>query len=133
MAETFTFALVAPEKELFHGEVEQVVVPGTEGEFGVLARHAPFMATVKPGALRIIQGGSERRIFVNGGFADVTPDGLTVLAEDAVDLAQIDAATLEQDLKDAREDLADAKDEAKKRAAEKALMRLEAIRAALTR
>ncbi len=131
MAEKLQFALVSPERELFQGEVDQVVVPGAEGEFGVLPRHTPVMSTIKPGALRILNDGGETRIFVNGGFADVTSDGLTVLAEDAVDLAGLDAAAVEQEIRDAREDVAGAKEEAKLRAAEAKLARLEALRAAL--
>lgn len=131
MAEKLQFALVSPERELFQGEVDQVVVPGSDGEFGVLPRHTPVMSTIKPGALRILNDGAERRIFVNGGFADVTSDGLTVLAEDAVDLAGLDAAAVEQDIRDAREDVAGAKDAVKQRAAEAKLARLEALKAAL--
>ena len=97
MADKLSFALVSPERELFHGDVDQVVVPGTEGEFGVLAQHAPLMTTIKPGALRILNDGTERKIFVNGGFADVTPDGLTVLAEEAIDLADLDRADIEKE------------------------------------
>ncbi len=130
MAEKLTFALVSPERELFHGDVDQVVVPGTEGEFGVLPRHAPLMATIKAGALRILDGGSERRIFVNGGFADVTPAGLTVLASDAVDLAQVTVEQIEADLKAANEDLSDAKDDARRARAQAAVARLTAMRAA---
>ena len=131
MADKLTFALVSPEKELFHGDVDHVVVPGEEGEFGVLAEHAPEMAVIKPGALKIIDGANVRRIFVNGGFADVTPEGLTVLAEEAIDLADIDAAKVAQQVKDAEEDLADAKEDAKRAAAEKTLARAKALQAAL--
>jgi F-type H+-transporting ATPase subunit epsilon len=131
MADKLTFALVSPERELFHGEVDHVVVPGSEGEFGVLPNHAPVMSVVKPGALRIYDGGTERRIFVNGGFADVTPEGLTVLAEDAVDLGNVDVAQLEQDLKNANEDLRDANTDAKREAAQRKLDRLEGVKAAL--
>lgn len=131
MAEKLNFALVSPEREVFHGQVDHVVVPGSEGDFGVLASHAPVMSVVKPGALRILNDGGERRIFVNGGFADVTPEGLTVLAEDAVDLASVDAARLEQDIKNASEDLRDAANDAKRDAAQRALSRLEAMKAAL--
>ncbi|HYD89705.1 MAG TPA: F0F1 ATP synthase subunit epsilon [Vitreimonas sp.] len=133
MAEKLHFALVSPERELFNGEVDHVVVPGSEGEFGVLPNHAPVMSVIKPGALKVIADGAERRIFVNGGFADVTPEGLTVLAEEAVDLADIDAAQIEQQLKDAGEDLRDANSDAKREAAQRAVARLESIRAALTR
>jgi len=133
MAEKLHFALVSPERELFNGEVDHVVVPGSEGEFGVLPNHAPVMSVIKPGALRIIDGGAERRIFVNGGFADVTPEGLTVLAEEAVDLSDIDAAQIEQQLKNASEDLRDANSDAKRESAQRSLARLESIRAALAR
>ncbi len=131
MAEKLHFALVSPERELFNGEVDHVVVPGSEGAFGVLPNHAPVMSVISPGALRILNDGAERRIFVNGGFADVTPEGLTVLAEDAVDLASVDAAKLEQDLKNATDDVRDAANDEKRDAARRALARLEGIKAAL--
>jgi len=132
MAEKLSFALVSPERELFNGDVDHVVVPGAEGEFGVLPKHAPVMSTIKPGALRIYNDGTERRIFVNGGFADVTPDGLTVLAEEAIDLADIDSAEVEQQLKNAQDDLRDSLgSDARREAAERAVARLEALKAAL--
>ena len=133
MADKLNFALVSPERELFNGDVDHVVVPGAEGDFGVLPNHAPVMAVIKPGALRVINDGAERRIFVNGGFADVTPEGLTVLAEEAVDLADIAPAELEQDLKNAQEDLRDANTDAKRDAAQRKLARLETIKAAMAR
>ena len=91
------------------------------------------MAVIKPGALKILDGASVRKIFVNGGFADVTPEGLTVLAEDAIDLAEVDPAKLEEDLKDAREDLGDANGDASRLVAQRALARLEAMKAAMAR
>jgi len=133
MADKLHFALVSPERELFNGAVDHVVVPGSEGEFGVSPNHAPVMSVIKPGALRILNDGAEQRIFVNGGFADVTPEGLTVLAEDAVDLAGVDAADLEQQLKNASEDVRDANSDAKRETAQRALSRLEGIKAAMTR
>ncbi len=133
MADKLSFALVSPERELFNGDVDHVVVPGAEGEFGVLPNHAPVMSVIKPGALRVINDGAERRIFVNGGFADVTPEGLTVLAEEAVDLDDIETATLDQDLKNAHEDLRDANTDAKRDAAQRAVSRLESIKAAMAR
>jgi F-type H+-transporting ATPase subunit epsilon len=133
MAEKLHFALVSPERELFNGRVDHVVVPGSEGEFGVMPNHAPVMSVIKPGALKVIDDGAERRIFVNGGFADVTPEGLTVLAEEAVDLADVDAAQVEQDLKNAQDDLRDASSEERRTAAQRAVARLEGLRAALTR
>jgi F-type H+-transporting ATPase subunit epsilon len=133
MADKLAFALVSPERELFHGEVDHVVVPGVEGEFGVSPNHAPVMSVVKPGALRVFDDGAERRIFVNGGFADVTPEGLTVLAEEAVDLADVEPAQLEQQLKNAQEDLRDANSDEKRAAAQRVLARLETIKAAMAR
>ncbi len=133
MADKLNFALVSPERELFNGDVDHVVVPGAEGEFGVLPNHAPVMSVIKAGALRVINDGVERRIFVNGGFADVTPEGLTVLAEEAIDLVDIAPAELEQDLKNAQEDLRDANTDAKKDAAQRKLARLETIKAAMAR
>ena len=133
MADKLNFALVSPERELFHGEVDHVVVPGSEGEFGVSPNHAPVMSVVKAGALRVFNDGAERRIFVNGGFADVTPEGLTVLAEDAVDLADVDAAQLDQQIKDTQEDLRDANGDTARNGARRSLERLEGIRAAMAR
>jgi F-type H+-transporting ATPase subunit epsilon len=133
MADKLNFALVSPEREVFHGEVDHVVVPGSEGEFGVSPNHAPVMSVIKPGALKVINEGAERRIFVNGGFADVTPEGLTVLAEEAIDLADVDPTQLEQQLKNAQEDLRDANTDEKRAAAQLRMARLETMRAAMTR
>ena len=80
---TFHFDLVSPEKLAFSGEVDQVDVPGIEGDFGVLADHAPFMTALREGVVTVINGGSRRQFDVHGGFADVTPAGLTILAEQA--------------------------------------------------
>jgi F-type H+-transporting ATPase subunit epsilon len=108
---TFHFDLVSPEELLFSGEVEHVVVPGIEGEFGVLAGHAPLVAMLKPGILKIL-GPNEQRILVVGGFAEVSPEGLTVLADRAMPVAEVDPAVLAGEIKDAEEDVADAKDDA---------------------
>lgn len=81
------FSLVAPERELFSGEVDQVNAPGSEGDFGVLPGHAPFMTTLREGPVAVINGGTTRTFTVRGGFADVTPDGLTILAESAEEAA----------------------------------------------
>ena len=77
------FSLVAPEQELYAGDVDQVNAPGSEGEFGVLAGHAPFMTTLNEGDVVVIDGGQRRTFRIQGGFADVTPQGLTILAEHA--------------------------------------------------
>jgi F-type H+-transporting ATPase subunit epsilon len=86
MAAKLRFSLVSPERELFAGEVDQVDAPGSEGDFGVLVGHAPFMTTLKEGRVKVFND-SETLVFeVRGGFADVTPDGLTILAEHAAEV-----------------------------------------------
>ena len=107
---TFNFDLVSPEKLLFSGQVDQVDVPGTEGDFGVLAAHAPFVTTVRPGILTIYREGAGLKIVVDGGFAEVNPEGLTVLADMAVALEDFDREVLTGQIKDIEEDAADAKD-----------------------
>jgi F-type H+-transporting ATPase subunit epsilon len=89
---TFHFDLVSPEKLAFSGEVDQVDVPGWEGDFGVLAGHAPVVAAVRPGILTITAGGSQQKIIVLGGLAEVADDRLTVLADVATSTAEIDRA-----------------------------------------
>ncbi len=83
MALKLHFSLVSPERELFSGQVDQVDAPGSEGDFGVLAGHAPFMTTLKEGWVKVHVDGQIRTFDVHGGFADVTPEGLTILAEKA--------------------------------------------------
>ncbi len=85
MAGKLHFSLVAPERQLFSAEVDQVDAPGVEGDFGVLPGHAPFMTSLKPGAVTVYDGASRRVFTIEGGFADVTPEGLTILAEHAVE------------------------------------------------
>ena len=79
------FHLVAPERQAFSGEVDTVTAPGTEGDFGVLSGHAPFMTTLKPGDVVVVDGTKTRTFKVSGGFADITPEGLTILAETVQD------------------------------------------------
>ena len=85
MADKLNFSLVSPERELFSGPVDQVDAPGSEGDFGVLAGHAPFMTALKEGPVRVHNDGTVKIYDVRGGFADVTPEGLTILAEHAVE------------------------------------------------
>ncbi|HEY8277575.1 MAG TPA: F0F1 ATP synthase subunit epsilon [Methyloceanibacter sp.] len=109
MADTFKFDLVSPERLLVSAEVEQVVVPGSEGDFTMLAHHAPVLTGLRPGLLEIVaDGGKQTRYFIRGGFAEVGPSGLTVLAETAIDLDELDANMLAQAIKDAEEDVTDA-------------------------
>jgi F-type H+-transporting ATPase subunit epsilon len=132
MAQAFAFELVSPERQLVSGQVLQVVVPGAEGQFTVLANHAPFLSTLKPGVLEVTMAdGTKDRIFVRGGFADANPSGLTLLAEEAQRLADMNSASLDQAIQNAREDVADAKDEARKSAAQMRLAQLEEVKAFL--
>jgi F-type H+-transporting ATPase subunit epsilon len=87
VAEKLHFSLVSPERELFSGEVDQVDASGVEGDFGVLAGHAPFMTALKEAPVVVHNGGSRTVFAVQGGFADVTPEGLTILAEHATEAA----------------------------------------------
>jgi len=129
---TFTFEFVSPERLLFSGEVESVVVPSSEGEMTVMAGHAPVMAVLKPGVVAVSEGkGAVRRLFVRGGFADVGPDGLTILAEVALPMEELDAETLAQHVRDAEEDVADAKTDQARQAAAERLSQLTELRDAL--
>jgi F-type H+-transporting ATPase subunit epsilon len=132
MAEAFNFELVSPERLLFSEQVVQVVVPGMEGEFTVLAKHAPVMTTLRAGVVdATLASGGSKRIFVRGGFADVTPDGFTLLAEEAMPIEDLNADALAAQIKDAEEDVADAASEAKKQAAQAKLDQLKELKAAL--
>lgn len=125
MAEAFTFELVSPEALVLSGDANEVVVPGNEGYFTVLANHAPFMTSVKPGVVDVVMADGEKsQIFVRGGFADVSPSGFTLLAEQAVDLKELDMADLDQQIQNAQEDVNDAEGE-KKVAAQEILSQLE--------
>ena len=129
MADTFIFALVSPEKLLISEPVESVVVPGSEGDFQVLANHAPVLATLRPGLLDVVlPGGKEQRIFVRSGFAEAGPDSLTVLAQNAIDSDHLNKSTLSQEIKNAEEDVSDAKDDEARDKAQASLDRLMLVR-----
>jgi len=106
MAEKIKFELVAPERLLIDEPVDMVVVPGVEGDFGVLARHAPLIAAVRPGVINVHNDGAiSQRIFVGGGFAEVTGERCTVLADEAMPVAEIDRAAAEKEIADLTEQL----------------------------
>ena len=128
---TFHFDLVSPEKLLFSGDVTQVDMPGTEGDLGVLAQHAPLVTTLRPGILVIHGESGALRVVVNGGFAEVGPAGLTVLADMAVPRDEFDVAVLAGVIKDTEEDAADAKDEWKRDRLAHKLAQLKALQAVL--
>jgi F-type H+-transporting ATPase subunit epsilon len=127
---TFHFDLVSPEQLVFSGEVEHVVVPGTEGEFGVLAGHAPLVAMLRPGILRIL-GPNEQRILVVGGFAEVGPQSLTVLADRAMPADDVDPTVIADEIQDTEEDIADTTDDARRDKLRTKLEELKAVQAAL--
>ena len=132
MAEALKLELVSPERELASRLVRAVTVPGTEGEFVVMPGHAPVLSTIKPGVLAITDiSGSETRYFVRGGYAEVAEDQLIVLAEYAIPLKELDADKLEQEIRWAREDLEDARDEEHKRKLQERLDFLQQLEQAL--
>ena len=132
MADTVEFELVSPERLLLSIPVEMVVVPGSEGDFGVLPGHAPMISTVRPGVISIWQDGAvDRRVFVAGGVAEVQPERCTVLAEDAVPLEEADEAEADRRVADAREALERADDEGTAAEARKRLAAAEALRTAI--
>jgi F-type H+-transporting ATPase subunit epsilon len=117
---TFHFELVSPAKLLFEGPVESVVVPGVEGDMTIMANHAALMTSLRTGVVTVADGKAAKRLFVRGGFADVTASGLTILAEQAIPVEELSPETIAAEMKNAEEDLRDAKtDEARRLAAEK--------------
>ena len=127
------FELVSPAKLLISGAVAQVTVPGADGFFTVLANHAPLVATLKPGVLEVRRdGGQAERIYVRGGFAEVNGQGLTVLAEEAVPVADLQPGQIAQAIQNAQEDLNDAQGDDAKRAAQETLDHLKGLQQALS-
>jgi len=128
----FHFDLVSPERLLFSGEVQQVDLPGSEGDFGVLADHAPLVATLRPGILVIQGGGQNQRVVVSGGFAEVSPQGvLTVLADSAVAVEDFDRSTLSSQIADVEQQAAAAEGHARDRLSHRAAQ-LKALQATLS-
>jgi len=123
---TLHFELVSPERLLMDATVSAVLVPGSEGDFMVLPGHAPVMSTIRPGVLDVYQGDSKtpERIFLRGGFAEVTPGSLVVLAEEAVPVKDLSKSDLKQKISHAEEDLEDAKSDEDRRKAKEAIARL---------
>ena len=133
MAELFQFELVSPERQLLSEQVLEVIVPGAEGEFGVLKDHSPFMSTIQAGILKVRrdQAGTMDEYFVRGGFADVATGGLTVLAEQAIPVSDLKIEHLDEQIKNAEEDVADARESEALRKAQDTLARLTDIRESL--
>lgn len=132
MAEKIEFELVSPERLLVSEPVDMVVVPGSEGDFGALARHAPMITSVRPGVIDVYEDGKVReRIFVAGGFAEVNETRVTVLAEEAIKVADLDAEAVAKRLRLAEETLQEAETPLSKAQAERSLLVARALQAAL--
>jgi len=129
MAGTFQFELVTPERLLLAGEAEQVVIPGVEGHFSVLAGHAPVISTLRPGILEITMTDAKRRVFVKKGVAEADPERLTVLAQTAVDVDDFDSGRISDELKVAEAELAEAQDDQSKMLAETLVDQLKRLQA----
>ena len=130
-AAKLSFELVSPERLLFSATVDMVVVPGSEGDFGIMPGHSLFLSAIRPGVIDIYNKGTVTdRIFIAGGFAEATPERCTVLADAAMPISDLRREEIEPKLKDAREDIADTADEAARKAAEKRVLVLEAMLAA---
>jgi F-type H+-transporting ATPase subunit epsilon len=131
MADALHLEFVSPERALFSGDVDQVDLPGIEGDLGILAGHAPLVTVLRPGIVTIYRGGAREPVVVTGGFAEVGPAGLTVLADRAVARADFDLATLSTEIKNAEEDIADATEEAQRDKLTRHLAQLKALQDAL--
>jgi len=125
------FEFVSPERVLFSGEVDQVDLPGVEGDMGILAEHAPLVTPLRPGIITIFNAGARESIVVIGGIAEVSPAGLTVLADKATPRDDFDTAMLAAEIKDAEEDVADTSDEAQRDRLARRLEQLKTLQAAL--
>jgi F-type H+-transporting ATPase subunit epsilon len=128
----FHFELIAPEKLVYSGEVESVIVPGTEGEFTVLKDHAPVISALRPGVVVIEQMSSaKQRLYVRGGFAEVAPSGLTILADQALPLEEVDAAKLNAEIECFEEEVSRARNYEARRVATEKRDQLRELRSAL--
>jgi F-type H+-transporting ATPase subunit epsilon len=132
MADAFNFELVSPERLLFSEQVTAVVVPGSDGYFTVMANHAPMMTTIRPGVVEAsLADGTAKRLFVRGGFADVSASGFTLLAEFAMPVEDLNADMIDTQIKSADDDLTVAIGDAKKQAALQQLNQLKELKSAL--
>ncbi len=127
----FHFELVSPDKQMFKGPAQSVLVPGSDGDFQVLRDHAAVMTALRPGVVSVEEeGGKTSRYFVRGGFVDVNPGGCILLAETAMPAEDVNAARLDEEIKNAEEDLADATED-NKRLAQERLDRLRELKDAM--
>lgn len=126
------FEFVSPETVLFSGDVDQVDLPGIEGDLGVLPGHAPMVTLLRPGIVTIMREGRREPVVVVGGFAEMGPSGLTVLADRAGAREDFDLQSLADDIRDTEEDVADCKDDAQRDKLVRRLDQLRGLQAALT-
>ena len=130
MVAKISFDLVSPERRLLSTEADMVTVPGTEGYMGVMAGHSPLVSTLRAGMIDVNSGGKDDRYFIRGGFAEVGPAKITVLAEEAIPMTELDLAVLDQRIKDAEEDEIAAKTDAERQKAAQMVDDLKLVRAA---
>ncbi len=134
MTSTFNFELVSPERRLISEPARMAVVPGEEGDFGVLPGHSALVATVRPGVVEVhsADGSAVRRIFIAGGFADVTATSCTILAEEAISVSDLNVEALEKSLSNLKDDLGLAKDDMERARVSKKITLVQAKIAAAT-
>ncbi|HUC49393.1 MAG TPA: F0F1 ATP synthase subunit epsilon [Xanthobacteraceae bacterium] len=125
------FEFVSPERVLFSGDVDQVDLPGAEGDMGILPLHAPMVTSLRPGVVTIFNAGRRQEVVVVGGFAEMSPAGLTILADRAVAREDFDMAVLASEIKNTEEDVADAKDDAERDKLARRLEQFKTLQAAL--
>jgi len=130
MADKITFDLVSPEKLLLSKSVDMVTVPGTEGYMGVLAGHSPLVSPLRAGMIDIQDDGQDTRFFIRGGFVEINPAKVTVLAEEAIPMSELDLAIIDQRILDAQEDEIAAKTDADRARAAQLVDDLKLVRAA---
>jgi len=130
MAETISFDLVSPERLLLSTHADMVTVPGADGYMGVMAGHMPLISTLRPGMIDVLKDGKDTKYFIRGGFAEVNAEKITVLAEEAIPMAELAVETIDQRIRDAEEDLAAAKTDAERHKAAEVLDDLRLVRAA---
>jgi len=130
MADKIKFDLVSPERLLLSKQVDMVTVPGTEGYMGVIAGHAPLVSTLRAGMIDMLDDGVDTRFFIRGGFAEINPTKITVLAEEAIPFSELDIAVLDQRISDAQEDEIAAKTDADRARAAQLVDDLKLVKAA---
>lgn len=129
MADTISFDLVSPERMLLSTDADMVTIPGTDGYMGVMAGHMPLVSTLRAGMIDVKIGNQDQRYFIRGGFAEVNATKLTVLAEEAIPMSEMDIAVIDQRIHDAQEDLAGAKTDEERHKASELLDDLKLVRA----